>query len=115
MSLARRWSAMSTLRRAFIIAFLISVASLFMFIAVWYAIAANFPPQLQGIVMISAAFLIVFGFAAKAFRGGRSLQEYVGISADKTKTSRLTNIIILLVLVAMWTLPALILYLVGYR
>ena len=89
---------MTPTRVSLLIALFIAIVALVLFSMVWYMMAAAMPPQIQGIVMITAALLIAFA-AAKAYHGTRPMLPE---TSDRSKgLSKGTSIIVLGLFLAM--------------
>ena len=103
---------MNLIRQKILITIALTLVTLLLFNMVWYMIAANLPPSIRGVVMITAVLLIVI-VALQAYRGG-SVFESVESLPDQKPTA-LAIIIVILVVACIIILPVFILFLVGVR
>lgn len=90
---------MNPTRRALAQTFLLAIVGLLLFNMTWYMLAVNLP-QIQGMVMVTAAIAIAF-VSAKVYWGGR----YPSPADSSGKTPRVVNIVIIIVLVLMIVVP----------
>lgn len=96
-------------RLQILIAVVISLTAIVMFQSTWYIVAVHTPTPFQGMVMVTAALVIAF-VAARIIRGKPMMSIDPG-----PKPSRLAVALGIAALIAIWTVPLLIMYLLGWR
>ena len=102
---------MNPVRRGVLLVFGIAAVGLLLFNMVWYMLAVNMPPQLQGIVMITAALLIAFS-CAKVARGTKPLFP---VSTETTQglSRKMSAILLILFVATILIVPAFVMWLRG--
>ena len=103
---------MKLIHQKILITLALALVVLLLFNMAWYMIAANLPPSIRGIVMITASLLIVI-VALQAYRGGRVFESIEPLPDQKP--TALAIIIVVLVVACIIILPAFILFLLGAR
>ena len=107
--------ALSTGKRALLIAIAASAVALFLFIAVWYMMASQMPGPIQGIVMVTAAILIAFGMG-RIFLGRKDLFGMMSRPGDYSGLStRMSALVLFLLVASILIVPAFVLWLSGAR
>ena len=108
--------ALSTGKRALLIAIAASAVALFLFIAVWYMMASQMPGPIQGIVMVTAAILIAFGMG-RIFLGRKDLFGMMSRPGNYSGglSTRMSALVLFLFVATVLILPPFLLWLSGAR